>query len=270
MDKFPIIGEGVFLDSQDELTMIERVDIYRRSVSGFLLGHDIDVEQIKKINVNERNSQLIDIFSKENGIPDTAEGIITDKFDSRVGMILIKPEILPFKSKVVEYLEGNGFEVAPLDQNYPSHKDWMNIYGYMLDRCPDTINLYIMQRSLGFQPILFQHLDASVYDSLLKSRGMTLPKDSDQDTIFDRLFCGEVNDNQPLTLRGGVSLPIMKQLGFDDMSGYASLFDPVDYFKDMGMSSNYHAYNGIHAPSNSTEKRQNLQTFLRPKDGSDA
>lgn len=76
------------------------------------------------------------------------------------------------------------------------------------------------------------------------------------------LFCGEANDEHPGTLRGEVSFPIMRKLGFDDMSGYASLFDPIDYFKDIGMIKNYSAYNGVHIPSDATEKRRNINTLL--------
>jgi hypothetical protein len=271
MDKFPISGEQGVLESQRRQNLLEYTKLCRNRVNNFLLSHDIDVGYAKKINVNERNDYLINILVRDRSLPDSAvEETVLDTSDHDIGILLVKPEIIPFRSKVIEYLEKKDIECVALEHIYPTHRDWMETYGYMLERYPDVINLYIMQRSLGFQPILFRHFSTNAYISLLEPREKPLPKDGDRDAMFDQLFCGEASDNHPMTLRGEVSFPTMKRLGFDDMSGYASLFDPVGFFRDTGMLKNYRAYNGIHIPSNSAEKGRNLRTFLRNKHSSDA
>lgn len=259
-----------FLDPWNKNTIFEHIETSREKVNDLLLSYEINVERVREMNVADRNTYLIDAIATEAYVSEVNEEIKVSGFDDGIGILLIKPEILPFGSLVIDYLEDSGFEAKALEHVYPSHSDWMDTYGYMLKRYPDVINVYIMQRSLGFQPVLFRHLSSDAYGLLLKSRGMSPPKDGDEDALFDQLFCGEADEEHLMTLRGNVSLPIMRRYGFDNMSGYASLFDPVDYFKDMGMLKNYRAYNGIHIPSNSVEKRRNLQTFLRHRSDSDA
>lgn len=234
----------------------------KQRVDEFLFTHDTDVRHVKTLNVDDRCKYLIDILLKDGSASCTERGIGEIKVGDSIGMLLIKPEIMPEENKITEYMQNKGFEVKVLDRVYPSRDEWMRIYGYMIDDYPDVINNYIMQRSLGVRPVLFKHLDNDQYIASLRNAGYSKDMPTDPDTLFDKLFCGNVNDFQPNTLRGDVSFPVMKNLGFDGMSGYASLFDPVNYFNDTKMTSNYRAYNGVHVPSDTKEKQSNINAIL--------
>jgi hypothetical protein len=132
----------------------------------------------------------------------------------------------------------------------------------MLKNCPDIINIYILQRALGVRPIIFRHRNEEYYNIEIGDDYDNSRHKMDRDLMFDMRFCGEASVNSIDTLRGSVSLPIMKNLGFDDFSGYAATFDPYNFFKDTMYSKAYKAYNGIHIPSNRYEKERNLKTFI--------
>lgn len=258
LEKYTPVGQ---FDIGQEQINHEYEIVSRQKVTDFLQEHDVDINHAKNLHPNDRSKYLIDALLSESVLQSpTAD--YGPKPDSDTGIIFIKPEIAPLGHLAIRFLEEQGIEAKTGETIYPSHAEWTATYGYMLKKYPDVINVYIVQRSLGLQPVTFRHLDASEYTTLLVRRGTPPTVDDDLDSMFDKLFCGKISDHQ-LCLRRSVSYPIMRQAGFDDLTSFASVFDPVNYFRDTHMTKVYVAYNGIHAPSNEAEKTRNIQDLLQ-------
>lgn len=231
----------------------ERILANSEVVNDFLRAEGVDVSFATRLEPDARTAYLIheligdiDLASRENQITDDDINRYKD-----IGLVVVKPEIYPYIDNILDYFETIGIDARRMNHVELTKQMWMEMYGYMLSKHPDVINIYITHRALGFEPIVFAH-PASY--SLFDQAGI------DKDTEFDRVFCGEVQPGFDGTLRGSIALPAMQFLGFDNMTGYAKSFDPVNYFHDV--PSVYKAFNGVHVPSDQNEKTRNMRTLI--------
>lgn len=229
------------------------------AILSFLQQEGVDVEYALSLGADHKSKYLIDRLLGDERQPASVHHEISPE-DEEVGMILIKPEIFPCADQVINFLASFGIESRLLEPRLPSKHTWLNTYGYMLDKHPDVINIYITQRALGLCPVIFRHLTIDEYENINSVE--VRASDGDKDKMFDAIFCGEASDASVNTLRGTIALPAMKQLGFDDFTNYASSFDPVDYFKEKRQKT-YRAFNGIHVPSDRSEKQKNMIDFVK-------
>jgi len=232
-------------------------------VKNFLDNQGIDIEAVQQMPVEQRSAFLIKALITEGGPECETVPKVLVEAPSQLGLIIIKPEILPEAHHVVDFLDKAGIHSQLLDPILPSKRDWLDTYGYMLTRYPDAINIYIVQRALGVQPLVFEHFDSHTYISMIQARSDSPIPTDDPDMLFDRLFCGQAEGGPSPTIRRSISRPIMQQLGFETLSGYAAGFDPYHFYRDSGATNLFRAYNGVHIPSDRSEKARNFSTFIK-------
>lgn len=237
-----------------ELITNEHIKANREAVNNFLTTEGVDIALATSLTPEARTAYLIreligdiDPVSTKKQITDDDVNLYKD-----IGLVVVKPEIYPYVDNVLNYFETIGIDARRMNHVELTKQMWMEMYGYMLSKQPDVINIYITHRALGFEPIVFAHPATS---SSSDQAGI------DKDREFDSVFCGEVQPGFDGTLRGSIALPAMQSLGFDSMTGYAKSFDPVNYFHDVP-SVVYKAFNGVHVPSDQNEKIRNMRTLI--------
>ncbi|HEX7483689.1 MAG TPA: hypothetical protein VF281_00905 [Candidatus Saccharimonadales bacterium] len=232
----------------------ERIHTNSELVDNFLIAEGVDISFATRLEPDARTAYLIreligdiDLASTEKQITDNDTQLYKD-----IGLVVVKPEIYPYVDNILNYFETIGIDARRMNHVDPTKQMWMEMYGYMLSKYSDVINIYITHRALGFEPIVFAHP---------RSYSSSDQVGIDKDREFDSVFCGEVQPGFDGTLRGSIALPAMQSLGFDNMTGYAKSFDPVNYFHDVP-SIIYKAFNGVHIPSDQNEKIRNMRTLI--------
>ena len=238
-------------------------------IKSFILENNIDINYVKSLEPENRNIYLLEklfTFDDIQSSSDRYEATNTNENPDNddIGMLLIKPEMFPYVEDIERSLSDVGIECRLLERIIPTKQDWLNTYGYMLVNFPNIVNVYVIQRSLGVQPVIFRHLSMEKYTMIADERHIKIDT-LDRDKAFDQLFCGKAKSGFEGTIRHDLVLPRLISLGFNDMSGYASDFDPFDYYKDSGSIKTYTSYNGIHSPKDMNEKNKNIQTYVIPR-----
>ncbi len=162
----------------------------------------------------------------------------------------IKPEMDGYENRVVSFLMNLGCEPKVHPKQYLTHQQWLDLYGYVLNECEDAIFLYLIQRSLGVQPIEFD-ITSLVHSGI------------DQIEGFNRKYCGSANNFSPGTIRWEVNRPVLLSRGFGGMTGYAQNFDPFDYYRNRGAGYILRAFNGIHLPNSYDENASNKKILFK-------
>lgn len=170
------------------------------------------------------------------------------------GLLIIKPEMLPYYERYVEFLESRNIDIRAISEPFcPTHEQWMAQYGDVVAEYPRVIHSYITQRSIGVRVVSFVH-NPDIYLTAIDSAGL------DHDRSFDQTFCGQADASHPNTLRGDITYTALSGMGFDSMTGYAEPFDIFGYFH-RGSSSPLRTYNGVHIPGDRTEKENNYAMY---------
>ncbi|MDR1032418.1 MAG: hypothetical protein LBL84_00180 [Candidatus Nomurabacteria bacterium] len=251
--------------STSNIELAEHTERNRIAIEHFCSGNAIDVDLIKKMRPEERNTHLIThLFGADDGRVYDASTPRCDHIlsDDDFGVLVVKPEMLPCVSSILNFMSSNRLEPQALRQIYPTKQEWLGTYGYMLKDYPNTVNTYVTQVNFGVMPIVFRHLPAVEYKNIAIERKIEIDS-KDRDTMFDQIFCGKVAPNHAGTLRGGVVLPNLLNLGFADMTGYAEPFDPFDYYKDSDAANTFISFSGVHIPSNRREKYRTMVNYIK-------
>lgn len=222
-------------------------------VETFLATYGIRQDALRRRAVSDRLAYLCNeliAMSVEGADPSSQQDDVQD-YDVDGGLIVVKPETLPFYTQYLYYLEKIGCSVSTVsDVVYPTHDQWMQQYGYLVDVNPRVIHSYVTQRSIGVRVVRF------LYGESMEQ----VDVDNDIDLKFDQNYCGQPVPSQDNSLRASVSYPVLVENGFRDMTGYAEPFNFTGYFDD-GAQEPLRTYNGVHVPSNRQEKIKNILTY---------
>ncbi len=204
----------------------------------------IDTRRLSELAPRHRIDYLKEAIPESSQIhikPSVTEHLSTA---SRKSLILVKPEIFPHDEELIDDIVRRGYDItSDPELVYPTAKQWFELYGYMVPKYPNILQNYIVHRALGFKIVTLDEMDQERISYL--------------DSIT-----GKAYEDNPDTLRGNITRSIMKRLGFQAMTGYASAFDPFDIIDSSGQPDYaFHCYNGIHTPKNSAEAVSNLRTF---------
>lgn len=224
----------------------------RDRVEDFLATYGIRQEALRRRAVSDRLAylcnELIEIGAEET---DTSDQDDLKNHDLDSGLIVIKPETLPFYAQYLYHLEKIGCSVNRVSEVVrPTHSQWMQQYGHLIEANPRVIHSYVTQRSIGVRVVRF------LYSESL----MQADADDDIDFRFDQNYCGQPVSAQDDSLRASVSYPVLTENGFKDMTGYAEPFNFTEYFNN-GAQEPLRTYNGVHIPSDRHEKIKNILTY---------
>ena len=238
-------------------------DIFHRTqVEDFLVAEGVAIAEVKDLAVDRRPIKLIQTLFTADELNNLPPKPSLGSRKTEQGLIVVKPETLPFLHTVEKFLENIGLEPNVLATKFLTKPEWLTMYGYMLPTRPEIVNTYITQRSLGMTAISFDHLPARSYIDQSNGRGDLLnPSLHDINTVFDTIFCGLSAESTPGTLRWDTTRKNLAGTAFATMTDDASVFDPVDYYKDGHLADIFWAFNGIHVPSNNAEAYQNIGLF---------
>lgn len=232
--------------STENLSSIEHENT--RTIEGFLNINNIPVGHVRALPPEQRNAFLIKkLFSPEDIVNASRNRHdVIDLEDRDIGLILVKPEcFLTFMlSKIFTEKE---IEFKTLETRYPTKEQWLDTYGYMLSDFPNIVNVYITHTNFGLRPIIFKHPIIDQFNNT-----------ADADKVFDSQFCGKAREGYSETIRGGVVLPHLINLGFKTMTSYASSFDYFNYYKDSPPEKTFISFNGVHIPKDMYEKSRNF------------
>jgi hypothetical protein len=200
----------------------------------------------------------------------------------RMGILMVKPELFAYASKVRKYLNDLGFEVV-LAKNVVFDKQKLQmVYGKEFGAYPEfpiqAANLIsgpskvLVFRQKSAEEMLqsapfakhLQQSDPRAYTELVAK----LKGDSPA-VVFDKLLKGAWQGPQPGTIRKEVTYPRLEEIGVRDMSGLARLLDPHGYFRKRIKKGAktvsdvaYYQLTSVHIPSTVEELFNDADAFF--------
>ncbi|MDD4251225.1 MAG: hypothetical protein PHX27_03475 [Candidatus ainarchaeum sp.] len=188
-----------------------------------------------------------------------------------VGLIVVKPEIMPFTSDVRKFLRKIGCNIVLSKVHIFTPTQLESIYFTEMRKWQDfPINAGILT-SAPSRILIFKHAPRERYIELLKKTNhikyeqkkanlQTMPIQE----LFHLAVKGVMDEGRPETLRGEVTHKRLPELGFDKMVGISKKLDPTGYleYRVKQGKSVYNILTGIHAPETQQELIEHGATLL--------
>lgn len=239
---------------------------FKRDINEFIeRTGKIDMDDVKEHPVHKRSLVL-----RSRIIPDEEIDFYNSKRQRKKflrtavgGLALIKPELAQHHNLIYRFFSNLGCNPNILPTTKVTHDQWMSIYSDRIKDFPEIVFLYFTQRAFGLTPVLFNYPNHRHYvEKNINIETLQVANHNDLAEIFNVFYCGHANARTPNTIRWEVTRPILMANGFARMEGYASVFDPFDYFNQMPAKFNFGAFNGIHLPDNYEECFANMETLF--------
>ncbi len=192
-----------------------------------------------------------------------------------LGIILIKPELLPFTLDVRKFLSKLGCQITLSKVNVLSPYQLESIYQPEMHKWRDfPINAAILISGPS-RILVFKHAPKKVYIDLLRKTNLKLySKLEDRlqtmpiQELFHAAVKGLIDEGRTGTLRGEITHKRLKEFGFNGMTGVSKQLDPTGYLKNrvQNQQSIFNILTGIHSPSSTQDLINHSNTLLSRKE----
>lgn len=235
-------------------------ELLKKQVLSSLEGWGIRPETFLSATPWQRLSLLRDHL--QLAVPDN----VATKFNSNLGLIVVKPEAVGFSNLIEEDLTKRlGLEIVSTTNFTYTPENYWTIYGKnfidYFSVFPHGALLFLISTHLPSRSIVFKHLTATKYCEL--KRGLITPQQDDSipkvvgdfedpQDYFDKLF---IRDGST-SIRKTVCSPILESKGFSEMDNATcpgKCWDFTGTFSKREPQANLITFNGIHCPSNRQE-----------------